>query len=203
MTTTTQQAPEHVVLVDESGHAVGTHLKSTVHTTTTPLHLAFSSYVFNSRGELLVTERAGHKTTWPGVTTNTCCGHPAPAEDLGGAVVRRLRQELAIDVESPRLLLPGFRYRAVMDDGVVENELCPVFGVLYDGPDPAPNPAEVSRAEWVSWSTFSQFVVDGGAVSPWCVEQVPLLRELGDDPRDWPTASEDALPPAARNTAGG
>nr|WP_296765665.1 isopentenyl-diphosphate Delta-isomerase [Rhodococcus sp. (in: high G+C Gram-positive bacteria)] len=190
---------EYVVLVGEDGRAVGTALKSTVHTTCTPLHLAFSCYVFNSRGEVLITERAHEKKTWPAVTTNTCCGHPGPNESLADAVVRRLEQELGIAVDGVRLLLPDFRYRAVMDDGVVENELCPVYGVLYDGPAPTPDPAEVARAEWISWREFSRFVDEGGAVSPWCREQMPRLRALGENPADWPSGDSANLPPAARS----
>ncbi|OZC92881.1 isopentenyl-diphosphate Delta-isomerase [Rhodococcus sp. 06-418-1B] len=188
---------EYVVLVDEDGRAIGTHPKSTVHTTTTPLHLAFSSYVFNSRGEVLITQRALHKKTWPGVTTNSCCGHPAPGEDLGGAVVRRLRQELGIEVGSPFLLLPRFRYRAVMDDGIVEYEICPVFGVEYDGPDPVVDPDEVADATWVPWVQFVDDVARGRAVSPWCVEQIDQLRELGDEPSAWPVGEASELPEAA------
>ncbi|WP_217899983.1 isopentenyl-diphosphate Delta-isomerase [Rhodococcoides kyotonense] len=197
MTATETRVTEEVVLVDSEGRAVGTHPKATVHTTRTPLHLAFSCYVFNGDGEVLVTERARDKNTWPGVTTNSCCGHPGPGEDLGEAVIRRLAQELGIDVDGIFLLLPDFRYRAVMDNGVVENELCPVFGVLYDGPAPRPNPDEVHRAQWIPWTEFSRFVADGGAVSPWCADQIPLLQALGADPGLWPVGDASKLPEAA------
>ena len=198
MSTTSPMVTEYVVLVDDEGRAVGTSPKATVHTDRTPLHLAFSCYVFDSRGNVLITQRAAHKKTWPSVTTNSCCGHPAPDEDLGEAVVRRVNQELGIVVEAMRLLLPDFRYRAVMDDGTVENELCPVFGALYDGPAPVPNPDEVSRAEWIPWAEFVRFVDEGGAVSPWCREQLPHLRALGDEPSQWQTGRPEDLPEAAR-----
>lgn len=202
MSTPRPLVTEYVVLVDDEGRAIGTQLKSTVHTTSTPLHLAFSCYVFNSRNELLVTERAGHKTTWPSVTTNSCCGHPGPDEDLGDAVVRRLEQELGIRVSNVRLLLPDFRYRAVMADGTVENELCPVFGAVHEGPLPTPDPAEVARAQWIPWSKFSKYVDEGGDVSPWCSEQMPRLRALGGDPSRWATGDPSVLPPAARFVGG-
>ena len=84
---------EQVVLVTPDGTPVGVAEKSTVHSTDTPLHLAFSCYLFDERGRVLMTRRALAKATWPGVWTNTCCGHPQPGEPPADAVVRRLHQE--------------------------------------------------------------------------------------------------------------
>lgn len=190
---------EYVVLLDDAGRSIGIEPKATVHTTETPLHLAFSAYVFDRRGNLLITRRALEKVTWPGVWTNSCCGHPAPEESLEDTVRRRLNQELGIDVDDVSLALPFFRYRAVMDTGIVENEICPVFRVIYDGPQPLPDPEEVESAEWVDWQEFSDSVLSSSRdVSPWCREQVQQLRQLGLDPSRWPTADAASLPPAAR-----
>ncbi|WP_068158260.1 isopentenyl-diphosphate Delta-isomerase [Rhodococcus phenolicus] len=191
---------EHVVLLDEAGRAVGTEPKATVHTTETPLHLAFSAYVFDRHGGLLITRRALDKATWPGIWTNSCCGHPGPDEPLGEAVRRRLHHELGIDSSDVDLVLPDFRYHAVMDSGLVENEICPVFRVRYDGPRPVPHPQEVDDLEWIDWPTFSEGVDSGiRTVSPWCREQVRQLRRLGPVPADWPVAPMAALPPAAKD----
>lgn len=188
---------EQVVLLDEQGRGIGTADKATVHHRDTPLHLAFSCYVFSPAGALLVTRRARAKRTWPGVVTNSCCGHPAPGEPFTSAVTRRLGDELGLAVSSVDLVLPRFRYRAEMGNGVVENELCPVFRAAC-GDEPSPAPAEVDEFGWVSWPLFVSMVVGGElAVSPWCRMQVDELAALGDDPLAWPVASAADLPPAA------
>jgi isopentenyl-diphosphate Delta-isomerase len=186
---------ESVVLLDEEGRAIGTADKRTVHHADTPLHLAFSCYLFDADGSILITRRALHKATWPGVWTNSCCGHPAPGEQLEDAVRRRVEQELGVRVEGLRLLLPRFRYRAVMDDGVVEHEMCPVF-VATTGDEVRPDPAEVEQVRWEPWDAFRTAVLDGSReISPWCREQV---AELPADPLTATSASYDDLPAAAR-----
>ncbi len=191
---------EQVVLLDESGHANGVADKATVHHSHTPLHLAFSCYVINDRNQLLLTRRALTKTTWPGVWTNSCCGHPAPGESLTAAVTRRLREELGLDVDSVELILPAFRYRAVMDNGTVENEMCPVFRARTED-HPRPAPAEVDSVRWTDWNEFVETATAGtSGLSPWCLQQVHQLHALGSDARRWPAAPESELPAAARSS---
>ena len=186
-----------VVLLDDAGAPVGQAAKSTIHHDDTPLHLAFSCYVLDRKGRLLVTTRASSKPSFPGVVTNTVCGHPRPGEDLAEAVRRRARTELGVDVRDLRLVLPDFRYRAQMN-GIVEHERCPVFVGFAADDGLAPDPTEVDDATWVPWEQFSAEVLDGRrAVSPWCAEQVPLLSALGADPYTWPAGSRAELPPAA------
>jgi isopentenyl-diphosphate delta-isomerase len=188
---------ELVVLLDEAGHAVGTADKRTVHHRETPLHLAFSCYVFDDHGAVLVTRRALHKPTWPGAWTNSVCGHPGPGEDLREAVRRRARDELGLDLVDVTLALPAFRYRAVMPDGVVENEMCPVFTARTHG-TVAPNPDEVDAAEWVDWAEFCSSVLAGErAVSPWCVDQVQQLAGGPGLPWEADLPAAGSLPPAA------
>jgi isopentenyl-diphosphate delta-isomerase len=184
---------ERVVLVDEIGRAVGTEPKSTVHHAATPLHLAFSSYVIDAAGRVLLTQRAFGKPTWPGVWTNSCCGHPLPDEPVDEAVRRRLADELGIVADGVELVLPQFRYRAEMPTGVVENELCPVYRLSWTG-DPTPNPAEVAAYRWLDWSD----VRDLPGLSPWCLLQLDELDQLGPTPADWPVADPAQLPPAAQ-----
>ncbi|MCP3421273.1 isopentenyl-diphosphate Delta-isomerase [Nocardioides pinisoli] len=192
--TTGTVTPELVVLLDEDGRAVGTADKAGVHHADTPLHLAFSCYLFDAEGNVLVTQRALHKRTFPGVWTNSCCGHPAPGEPLEEAVRRRVEQELGTTVTGLRLVLPRFRYRAEQD-GVVENEMCPVFVGSADGPV-SPDPDEVGEARWEPWQAFRAAVLDGTRpVSVWCREQV---AQLPADPASAPAADAEDLPMAAR-----
>ena len=164
-----------VVLVDEDDTPVGTAPRLAVHGGDTPLHRAFSLYLFDEHGRVLLTRRALDKTTWPGVWTNACCGHPRPHETLADAVRRRLGEELGVEVEDLQVLLPDFRYRAVDAGGVVEHELCPVLVGRVVG-EPHPDPDEVSQHTWVNWADL---VVAARATpdvySPWSALQVPRL----------------------------
>ena len=192
---------EHVVLLDEAGSARGSAAKATVHHAQTPLHLAFSAYLFNAAGQFLLTRRAESKHTWPGVWTNTCCGHPLPGEPIPRSVRRRLREELGIGAAELVLVLPGFRYQARMANGVLENEICPVYAA-YSDEAPAPDPAEVAEARWVDWARFCAAARAGRQpVSPWCAMQLPELTALGPDPLAWAPADAAALPPAATPAA--
>jgi isopentenyl-diphosphate Delta-isomerase len=189
---------EQVVLVDAAGNAIGTAPKATVHHTHTPLHLAFSCYVFDRAGRLLMTQRAHDKPTFPGVWTNSVCGHPAPREDVFEAVTRRTRQELGMTLEALTLVLPTFRYEATGADGVRENELCPVFTAIATG-EPAPDPSEVAAVEWVRWSSLRDEVLAGQReVSVWCAAQIAELAERELDDGTFPPAGPADLPRAVR-----
>jgi isopentenyl-diphosphate delta-isomerase len=188
---------EDVVLLDEQGRAIGAVEKAGVHHASTPLHLAFSCYVFDTEERLLVTRRALSKTTFPGVWTNSVCGHPAPSEGIESAARRRVRQEIGLDLADVRLVLPDFRYTATMN-GIVENEICPVVIASAVG-DVRLNRAEVESAQWLPWQRFSREVLDGTrAVSTWCRLQVKALHAIGPSPSTWGTAEDHRLPPAAR-----
>ncbi|MGD8148786.1 isopentenyl-diphosphate Delta-isomerase [Ornithinimicrobium sp. Y1694] len=174
--TESQPALDEVVLVDEDGSALGTAPRTSVHSTDTPLHKAFSLYLFNDNEQVLITRRALDKVTWPGVWTNACCGHPRPGEDLGAAVRRRLGEELGLTVEDLQLVLPDFRYRAVDASGIVEHELCPVLVGRADG-DLTPNPTEVAQHAWVAWDDLVTAARATPEVySPWSVLQIPQLE---------------------------
>jgi isopentenyl-diphosphate Delta-isomerase len=170
------EPPEQVVLLDNDGNVVGAADKATVHTTQTPLHLAFSCHVFDPEGRLLVTRRALNKTTWAGVWTNSFCGHPAPGEAVEDAIARRASVELGITVSDLKLVLPDFRYRATDASGIVENEICPVYRAVTRDAVHA-NPDEVSEWEWVKPGSLTAAASAAPyAFSPWLVWQ---LEQLG------------------------
>ncbi|MEP7035789.1 MAG: isopentenyl-diphosphate Delta-isomerase [Dermatophilaceae bacterium] len=188
---------EWVVLCDPDGSAAGSALKTTVHHRETPLHLAFSCYVFDPAGRVLVTRRAYDKKTFPGVRTNSCCGHPTPGEGMSIAVMRRLRQELGIVPGQLDLILPTFRYRATAADGTVENELCPVYRAVTTGGELSVDPAEVDGAWWVPWTVFAVEVDRADPLSLWGEQQVNVLNALGPDPFGWAAGDPGLLPGAA------
>jgi len=166
---------EQVVLVSEDGTPTGVADKVAVHSATTPLHLAFSCHVYNAVGEVLVTRRALGKLTWPGVWTNSFCGHPAPGEALEAAVHRKAAQELGLSLASLEPILPDFRYRAVDASGIVENEICPVYKATVTD-DPEPNPLEVAEYFWATPSDLRAAVTaTPRAFSPWLVLQLADL----------------------------
>jgi isopentenyl-diphosphate delta-isomerase len=175
---------ELVVLVDETGQPIGESPKAYVHTTDTPLHLAFSVHIFDHVGRVLVTRRALSKHTWPGVWTNTCCGHPSPGESITDAVRRRLDFELGLDAPDLRCALPDFAYTATDASGVVENEICPVFEGRVQSPVVTANPDEVMDWKWVLWNDLARAVrLTPFAFSPWAVTQVGLLNAAHNGPQ--------------------
>ncbi|MFP5251714.1 MAG: isopentenyl-diphosphate Delta-isomerase [Actinomycetes bacterium] len=178
MTSHAQQPEELVVLLDDAGRPIGSAPKSEVHTDATPRHLAFSCHLLDADGRMLVTRRALGKIAWPGVWTNSCCGHPAPGEPLEAAVQRRLQHELGTTAEGLELVLPDFSYRAVDASGIVEHELCPVFVGRITGPL-QPDPSEVAEWQWVEPERLLTAIrATPWAFSPWLVlqaEQLPAL----------------------------
>ncbi|SRR6266568_395336 len=167
---------EDVILVNDNNEQIGVMPKLEAHHANTPLHRAFSVYVFNKAGKFLLTQRALKKKVFPGVWTNSCCGHPGPDEATEDAIKRRLAFELGLKPENLRLILPNYRYRAEMN-GIVENEICPVY-IATVSKDPKPNPKEVEDYEWIEWQEFLKRLKETPEkYSPWCTEQAELLNK--------------------------
>jgi isopentenyl-diphosphate Delta-isomerase len=143
---------ELIILVDEDDNQIGTAPKLASHNLHTPLHRAFSCFLFDEAGRFLVTRRARTKKVFPGIWTNSCCGHPAPGEAMTAAIQRRLKFELGMQADQIESALPDFRYTARYQD-VVENELCPVY-LATTNQQPAPNPQEVADWLWMPWAQW-------------------------------------------------
>lgn len=168
--------PELVVLVDPEGRPIGQAEKAATHHADTPLHLAFSCYLFDERGRLLVTRRALVKQVWPGAWSNSLCGHPAPGETTPQAIARRLSHELGMSARDVAVVLPNHRYRAPAFQGIVEHEFCPVYVARAVG-EPDPNPTEVADFTWTPWQEYAQTAAVDTAdrYSWWCKNQLPEL----------------------------
>lgn len=172
------QNQELIVLVNDNNEQIGTAPKLETHTADTPLHRAFSCYVFNEKGEFLLTQRALSKKVWPGVWTNSCCGHPGPGEPTEDAIKRRLSFELGLLSDDIEVVLPDFRYKTPPFNGIIENEICPVY-IATVHTDPQPNPAEVEAYKWLPWKQFlSDVEKNPKGYSYWCVKQVEQLKNL-------------------------
>ena len=166
---------EYVVLLDEDGTPIGEADKAVIHTADTPLHLAFSCHLVDDEGRVLLTRRALDKLTWAGIWTNSFCGHPGPGEDPVEAIVRRAEQELGTRVDSIEPAIPDFRYRAVDDSGVVENEICPVFTARIRA-ELNPRADEVCAYHWARPEDVRVAIeATPFAFSPWMVAQVPQM----------------------------
>lgn len=144
------QRDERVILVSPADEELGSAEKLEAHVSGA-LHRAFSVFVLNSRGEILLQRRASSKYHSGGLWSNTCCGHPRPGEDTDVAALRRLREEMGFACDLRHLFT--FSYRADLDQGLSEHEIDHVFVGVYDG-EPAPNPGEVAEWRWVRPGTL-------------------------------------------------
>ncbi len=139
-------ATAKVVLVDRDDNVLGTMKKMEAHETGI-LHRAFSIFVFNSKGELLLHQRALSKYHSPGLWTNTCCSHPRLDEDVMENAHQRLVEEMGFDCEFTEAF--SFLYRADVGQGLTEHEYDHVFIGKYDG-EPEINPDEVEDYKYMS-----------------------------------------------------
>jgi isopentenyl-diphosphate Delta-isomerase len=170
---------ELIVLVDSRGEPTGTAEKLSSHHADTPLHLGVSCYVFDDGGRYLATRRSAAKKVWPGVWTNTVCGHPAPGESFVHAIERRLDHELGMTADGIEVVLAEHVYRAPPFRGIVEHEFCPVY-LARTRSEPRPNRAEVAECRWVRWDDFVRAARADTAdrFSWWCKNQ---LKEIAGE----------------------
>lgn len=121
---------QNVILVDESDQELGTAEKMEAHRLGL-LHRAFSVFVFDGKGRMLLQQRAAHKYHGGLLWTNTCCSHPFPGERVGHAAQRRLAEELGFSTELKKIF--HFTYKASVENGLTEHEFDHVFTGIYEG----------------------------------------------------------------------
>jgi isopentenyl-diphosphate delta-isomerase len=143
---------EQVILVDEQDRAIGTCEKMEAHLQG-HLHRAFSVFVFNARGRLLLQQRAQSKYHCGGLWTNTCCSHPRPGESVEDAAYRRLQEEMGFQTELTAAFT--FTYRAELDKGLIEHEVDHVFTGIYEG-EVIPNSEEAMDHSYMSVSDLEE-----------------------------------------------
>lgn len=136
---------DKVLLLNESCQGAGLCDKTEAHRKGF-LHLAFSVFIFDSRGNMLIQKRAKGKYHSGGLWSNACCSHPTDPDGVVAVAKVRLKQEMGFDCPLEHLF--SFGYRADFTNGVIEDEWDMVLAGIYDGPI-SPNPEEAENAAWV------------------------------------------------------
>lgn len=166
--------PVDIVLVNEKDEPMGTMEKMEAHRKGL-LHRAFSVFIFNSKGEMLLQQRAMGKYHSAGLWTNACCSHPKPGETTQHAAERRLREELGFSVAVDKVF--EFVYKADFDNGLTENEFDHVFTGLYDGAV-QPDPDEVMAFRWLSPGSIRKELEDSPEkYTAWFIIAFPALEK--------------------------
>jgi isopentenyl-diphosphate delta-isomerase len=185
---------ERLILVDELDREIGHATKAACHEGEGMLHRAFSLFVFNPRGEVLLHQRAQNKRLWPGYWSNSCCSHPRQGEAMDDAVQRRLRQELGLACALD--FVYKFRYRAAFGTLGAEHELCWVYAGVSDAPVLA-NANEVAAHRWVPPDELDREIAAAPArFTPWMRMEWRRLRD--DFAHVLPRAVAGALPEPRR-----
>ena len=165
---------EPLIIVDAQDQILGHGSKVELHQGAGTLHRAFSIFLFNSCGEVLLQQRSSDKPLWPNFWSNTCCSHPRRGESYGVATQRRLKEELG--VEAPLFFTHRFRYQAQFNEHGAEHELCSVYVGSIDE-DPSPNPLEIRDWQWVSPDALDEwFVSTPETLTPWFKLEWAALR---------------------------
>lgn len=154
-----------LILVDEADREIGTLPKTDGHQGAGTLHRAFSVFLFDSEGAVLIQKRAAGKMLWPGFWSNSCCSHPRPGESVEAAGRRRVREELNLECRLD--FLYKFRYQAHFEDVGSEHELCYVYAGYARG-TLAADPTEIAGHRWITPDALTQEIAaDPSRFSPW------------------------------------
>lgn len=166
---------ESLILVDSDDNEVGALEKSACHNGVGILHRAFSLFIFNGNGELLLQKRAAEKRLWPNFWSNSCCSHPRQGEDMTEAVQRRCEQELGFSTDLA--FVYKFEYRVPFSDRGSEHELCSIYVGQYTGKLDI-NASEVSAIQWLpAEKVDAELSNQADLYTPWFQLEWARLRE--------------------------
>lgn len=166
---------ELLILVDELDREIGHLDKAACHDGEGVLHRAFSLFVFNRGGELLLQQRSADKRLWPLFWSNSCCSHPRRGEAMEAAVRRRLLQELGMTADLRHLFT--FQYHARFGEAGSERELCWVWAGLSDDAV-SPNPHEIADCRWITPELLDrEMAARPQDFTPWFLLEWPVVRE--------------------------
>lgn len=167
---------EALILVDDDDREIGTLSKGRCHDGEGILHRAFSLFLFDRQGRVLIQQRAAGKRLWPLYWANSCCSHPRAGEALDEATGRRAFEELG--VSPPLHFIYKFRYQAGYKDLGSEHELCSVYVGRAEASDIRPNPSELAAWRFASPEEVEALLADPQAcVTPWFRKEWKALRE--------------------------
>lgn len=156
---------EALILVDSSDAEVGFLDKAAAHDGDGVLHRAFSLFIFNPEGKLLLQQRAPGKRLWPEFWSNSCCSHPRRGEEMNEAVHRRLEQELGMKASLEYTY--KFEYKAPFGDLGTEHELCWVYTGHTDA-EPVINTTEIMDWRWIEPSELTDAIArEPASFTPW------------------------------------
>lgn len=167
---------ERLILVDSHDNIVGYDTKLNAHRGAGTLHRAFSIFLFDGPGRVMLHQRSESKPLWPGFWTNSCCSHPRCGESYQDATARRLREELGISSTLTRLY--QFEYHARYNSHGSEHELCSVFaGNLPTGETVSVNDYEIMAWDWFDVAEVDALVAqDPARFTPWFLLEWSRLR---------------------------
>lgn len=167
---------EELILVDRDDKEIGHLSKALCHDGDGVLHRAFSLFLFNDSGELLLQKRGESKRLWPGFWSNSCCSHPRRGESMQVATLRRLRDELNLETSLEHVY--KFCYTAGFGDAGSENELCHVYLGMVRG-DLQPNDSEIWDVRFVSSNSLeAEFAQTPERFTPWFRQEWQELIEI-------------------------
>lgn len=165
---------EPLIRVDSNDTVLGHESKAACHDGEGLLHRAFSIFLFNSAGQLLLQQRSAQKRLWPLYWSNSCCSHPRRGENDLDAAERRIREELAV---SPELtFLFRFEYHAIYREVGAEHELCSIYAAVCD------DPVSVNTNEVADWKFVTpdelerKLKEEADRCTPWLKLEWPRIR---------------------------